>query len=183
MHNLIISGTETLITKTDRDVKRFQKLINKRPMPLSLLCICEADKWNFQVVEGDGYEEISVAEISYMDSAGITHVVSSSGGDLYVIRIFIQVDGKVLVVYQEKKDESPKYCSWGYKNSSATTEKLSVFFKTTDITWFVYLDAQHPEYTIFLDAETEEGWDCIQNVYNLIKILAVEKDEKHEVIL
>ncbi len=103
MHNLIISGTETLITKTDRDVKRFQKLINKRPMPLSLLCICEADKWNFQVVEGDGYEEISVAEISYMDSAGITHVVSSSGGDLYVIRIFIQVDGKVLVVYQEKK--------------------------------------------------------------------------------
>lgn len=114
-------------------------------------------------------------EINYVDSEGEIHVIDSERGNMKGFRIFILSDCKIVIGYQASNDESFKYCSWGYEKSSATTEKLSAFFKTPDVTWFIYLDAKHPEHTIFLKGEREEKWDGVQNVYNLIKSLIVEK--------
>ena len=181
MKNLIFDYKEQTLTPDNRDRIRFDKLLGKKEK-VDLTCIHKDEKQIIRFAENNDPDTIVEMEIDYVNSAGDVYMVRMDDSNLSNIRILISPGCKVLIAYQINEKESIKYCSWGYKTSSAITDKFSAFFRTSDMSWFIYLDTQHPEHTIFLKGESEE-WDCVQNVHNLMKSLNMKEDAEHEKIL
>lgn len=156
-------------TPSERDEKRFNKFINSKRETF-LLHIVKEHRSEFRFVNDGHVEDVLQAEINYIDSSGSIYIVSQEESMFQGLQVFFPSDSKLFFAYQLPGQKNVNYCSWGYKKSSATTEKLSVYFKTNDYTYLFYIDAQKPEHQFFLMEEYYEGnINHVQNLYRFIK--------------
>lgn len=122
-------------------------------------------------------ENITSFHIKFVDSEGGIHEVTQDKDSLFKIRIFFSSHYRILVAYETLNQPETKFCSWGYKKSSARTETLFVYFKTEYAAYMAYADAKHPEYQFLLSADDIGHRNPIQNQYQFLKSLT-EKDSE-----
>lgn len=177
MKNVISTQNDVLSTPAERDRKRFDNL-RKAETAISLFHTTANGQHILQFRENGFHENVSDVEVSFADSAGAIYTVTQNDSMFYGIQIFFKSDQRILIGYQLSEEEPVKYCSWGYKNSSATVEKLFVYFKTSDSTYLVHMDAMHPEHQfLFIDTHAGETFNHAQNLYQFLKNSASKGDE------
>ena len=116
-------------------------------------------------LEMEKWYNVNDIDLMFIDSDGNRQVLRKDDSYFGEIRILFSDWQKILICYRLKDENEAKYCSWGYKKHSATTEKLFVYFKTQVRSYLVYVDAQHSEH-FFLFSDCG---DSIGNLYNFLK--------------
>ena len=167
------------ITAFDRDVRRFQKYRRDRKMTCLFYGVTEGER-TIRFSENGHTERVLHMELDYIDANGTNHIIRSDESNLCGVWIFIFPDGRTLMVYGLNDKEPARYCSWGYKNSSAIAEKLHVFWKTENDSYMLHLEAQHPEHRFILTKESLKGMhDNVQNIQRYIRSICKGENE-HE---
>lgn len=152
------------IGTAQEDSKRFKKESkNKKLQKLFYVSsnegiICRfLDMWDWHNVE-----EI---DLMFIDSDGNRKILRKEDSSFSEIRILFSDWEKILIGYKQAQESEVKYCSWGYKKHSATTEKLYVYFRTHACTYLVYVDAQHPEHFFLISDYGKSA----ENLYYFLK--------------
>lgn len=154
----------TPITASDRDAKRFRKYCEDHKVD-HLFYGFSGDGREIRFAEHGHAERVLHMELDFVDADGIVHIVRPDESTLYGVWIFMFPDGRTLMAYSRNDEKKVRFCSWGYKHSSATTEKLHLFWKTRNDSYMFHKEAEHPEREFILCDEPLDGMnDMVQSL-------------------
>lgn len=151
------------------DRKRFKKESKNKNLQ-KLVCEISNDVINCKFLERGNAYDVYRIELVFIDSGGNRRVLRKDDSSFSEIKTLFSDWEKILISYRLKSEDTIKYCSWGYKKHSATTEKLFAYFKTQVCSYLVYVDAQHPEHFFLFS----DYGDSIENLYNFLKSIIKE---------
>ncbi len=172
----------TPITVSDRDAKRFQKYRENRKETYLYYGPVDGER-EIRFAENGHAERVLHMELDFVDSDGTVHIVRPDESTFFGIWIFIFPDGRTLMAYSRNDEKKVRYCSWGYKRSSATTEKLHLFWKTGNDSYMLHLDGRHPEHRFMVTDEFLEGTDDpVQGIQRYIQSLCKGKNTYEKVV-
>lgn len=176
-----VIGLETMDASAERDRLRFEKM-HRNKRNAKLLCLMEDGESKSVFSENGQAEKITYLDINFVDSEGLVHSLAQNGHTLFKMQIFFASDRRILAAYETVDQPETKFCSWGYKKSSAQTEKLFVYFRTGISAYMVYMDAKNPEYQFLLVDDDTESYNSVQNLYQFMKRLIGKDGERDESI-
>lgn len=146
------------------DIKRYKKeLKNNKLQELFYESSNEGIICRFQEI-GNWYN-VNDIDLMFIGSDGNRKVLRKDDSSFGEIKILFSDWQKILIGYRLKNENEMKYCSWGYKKHSATTEKLFAYFKTQVRSYLAYVDEQHPEHFFLFS----DFGDSIENLYNFLR--------------
>lgn len=146
------------------DRKRLKKESKNNKLP-RLLCENSNESMACRFLEMGNWYNVNDIDIMFIDSDGNRKVLRKDDSSFGEIKILFSDWQKILIGYRLKDENEVKYCSWGYKKHSATTEKLFAYFKTQVRSYLVYVDEQRPEHFFLFS----DYGNSIENLYNFLK--------------
>lgn len=176
------SDQQNLADISERDWFRYEKMIRNKKTA-NLLCMIEDQDIKATFFENGQVKEVICLDVNFIDSEGVIHELAQNQDTLIKMQIFFPSYYKIFVVYAMSDQSEPKFCSWGYKKSSARTEKLFVYFKTKYSAYMACADAKHPEYQFLLWADDIGSHNPIQNQHQFLRSLIREDSELYERVL
>lgn len=165
----------------ERDIKRFEKVKNDKRIP-RLTCIETENGQDNHFWEYDHQEDVACVEIHFLDSNGIVHLLTPDNSSFRGIKVYFISDRKILIAYELLEEERVHFCSWGYKKSSASTEKLFVYFKTGKSAYLAYVDAAFPERQFLLMDDDSGDYNPIRNLYHFLQEYLRKDCDAHEIL-
>ena len=178
-NNIIKSNSPDSANISERDMSRFKKMSGDR-RTANLLYISTDEEIKATFFESGHVEDIICLDINFIDSEGVMHTLTQDSSTLHGIHIFFSSNHRILVAYELLDKNGMRFCSWGYKKSSAHNEKLFAYFKTKNSAYMLCVDAQHPEHQFFLLDDDTECYNPIQNLYQFLKSIVAEGGERYE---
>ncbi len=165
-------------TFTKQDLKRFIKFREKKNTTSlhyflsengeSKIFLSENGESKIFLSENGDDKEVLDVEIRIMDVEQNCYVLTKDTSSFDAIHIFFLPKPGIVVGYVPVRQKGDRYCSWGYKTSGTTTEKIYVYFKTSDSAYMAYFDAQYPGQSFFIKADSTEHYNSVEHLHRFI---------------
>lgn len=177
---LITNVSANQLSQLDRDFRRFEKF-RTDPNIASLACVRNKDGlWQRRFMTGSSYEPIVRIEFLFTDASGQIFFHTLEESNMIGFGLYIKSESKILLAYQPTDAPQLRYLSWGFKKSSATVERLFLYFRTEGASFLLYMDAAHPEHQFsFSEDIAENEPDHVQNLSSFISTYC-KQEVNHE---